>query len=225
MEYTVESIDPMALGMARDVLSIYPMTPRDAFGTRRGVPVRTMGKAKQFETAMGSSRGFSLIELLIVVAIILIIAGIAIPNLLRSKMAANDASAVESIHAMLTAASVYYTTYDNGYPPSATVMGPTTLATCNLAGLIDPLLANSPNQKSGYTVTYTGQEGTVNAPTGCAAPGFNGFLIAAVPITTGETGARSFCTEEDGVIHVDVNGGAIGSDTVCSALPILATGD
>lgn len=184
-----------------------------------------MSNTKKIENAAGGNRGFSLIELLIVVAIILIIAGIAIPNLLRSKMAANDASAVESIHAILTASSLYYTTYDNGYPPSAAVMGPTALATCNLAGLIDPLLANAPNQKSGYTVTYSGQEGTVNPPTGCAAPGFNGFLIAAVPITTGITGARSFCTEEDGVIHVDVNGGAISSDAICSALPILATGD
>jgi type IV pilus assembly protein PilA len=184
-----------------------------------------MSRAKQFDRTAGRNSGFSLIELLIVVAIILIIAGIAIPNLIRSKMAANEASAVESIHALITASSVYYTTYDNGYPPSAAVMGPTPLATCNLAGLIDPLLATAPNQKSGYTITYTGENGTVNPPTGCGAAGFTGFLIAAVPISVGVTGGRSFCSEEDGVMHVDVNGGAISTDATCTALPILATGD
>lgn len=184
-----------------------------------------MSNAKQFEKIAGRNRGFSLIELLIVVAIILIIAAIAIPNLIRSKMAANEASAVESIHALITASSIYYTTYDNGYPPTAAVMGPAVLATCNQAGLIDPLLANAPNQKSGYTITYTGENGVVNAPTGCGAPGFDGFLIAAVPISVGSTGSRSFCSEEDGVMHVDVNGGAINTDAACVALPVLATGN
>jgi type IV pilus assembly protein PilA len=184
-----------------------------------------MSNANQFAKRSTSDCGFSLIELLIVVAIILIIAGIAIPNLLRSKMAANEASAVESIHAILTASSLYYTTYDNGYPPSLGVMAPAAVATCNQAGLIDPLLANAPNQKSGYTISYAGQNGAVNPPNGCGAPGFMGFLVSAVPISVGVTGARSFCSQEDGVLHVDVNGGAINNPATCDALPILATGD
>jgi type IV pilus assembly protein PilA len=184
-----------------------------------------MSNTNQVAEGSRSKRGFSLIELLIVVAIILIIAGIAIPNLLRSKMAANEASAAESIHAILTASSLYYTTYDNGYPPTITVLGPAATATCNQAGLIDPLLANAPNQKSGYTIGYAGDNGNVIAPVGCGQPGWMGFVISAVPITVGVTGARSFCSQEDGVIHVDVNGGAIPTSAACDALPILATGD
>ena len=68
-------------------------------------------------------KGFSLIELLIVVAIILIIAAIAIPNLLRSRMAANEASAVGTIRTLNTASITYNSTYGNGFPPSLTAVG------------------------------------------------------------------------------------------------------
>ncbi len=179
--------------------------------------------SREYDKVARQGRGFSIIELLIVVAIILIIAAIAIPDLLRSKMTANEASAAESIHAILVASSIYYTTYDNGYPPNLAVMGPTPTANCNQAGLIDPLLANAPNQKSGYTISYTGQNGTVVAPSGCGTAGYEGFVATAVPITVGVTGARSFCSSEDGVIHVDPQGNAIASSAACDALQVLAT--
>src|SRR5665213_4246694 len=96
-------------------------------------------------------KGFSLIELLIVVAIILIIAAIAIPNLLRSKMAANEASAVGSLRALNTACLEYSTTY-GGYPHLLSNMGPATPATSTSAELIDSVLATS--TKTGYLFVY-----------------------------------------------------------------------
>jgi type IV pilus assembly protein PilA len=184
-----------------------------------------MSKAgsRQFDKVSRRDGGFTIIELLIVVAIILIIAAIAIPDLLRSKIAANEASAVESIHAILVASSTYYTTYENGYAPNLAVMGPTVIASCNQAGLLDPLLTTAPNQKSGYTISYTGQNGTVVAPNGCGTAGYEGFVTAAVPITVGVTGSRSFCSSEDGVLYVDPQGNAIATSTACSALQVLAT--
>ena len=132
-----------------------------------------------------SHRGFSLIELLIVVAIILIIAAIAIPNLLRSRMAANEASAATNVRTLTTASLIYNTTYSNGYPPTLASLGGGLLATCDQASLIDPILATAPNQKSGFTYQYTGQGGVVIAAPGCSAPGFTGYLATAIPGVTG----------------------------------------
>src|ERR1700683_113284 len=93
-------------------------------------------------------KGFSLIELLIVVAIILIIAAIAIPNLLRAKIAANEASAVGSLRTLNTASVAYSTTYGN-YPPALSNLGPSTSPNSTTADLIDSLLVTG--TKSGYT--------------------------------------------------------------------------
>src|SRR5579862_2966618 len=91
-------------------------------------------------------KGFSLIELLIVVAIIMIIGAISIPNLLRSKMAANEASAVGSVRTINTAAIEYDSTYGNGFPSSLVQIGGAagiTTATCNNALFIDSVLGGS----------------------------------------------------------------------------------
>ncbi|MGD1210950.1 MAG: prepilin-type N-terminal cleavage/methylation domain-containing protein [Candidatus Acidiferrales bacterium] len=164
--------------------------------------------------------GFSLIELLIVVAIILIIAAIAVPNLLRSRIAANEASAVANLRTLTTAAEAYSTTYADGYPPSAAVLGGTgSTPSCNGALVVDNTIALPPGQKSGYTFTYTGEDGNVPLAAGCAAQGFNGFLATAVPINTGITGIRSFCSTEPGEISYDETGSTAASEGACSALP------
>ena len=172
--------------------------------------------------ALRSGSGFSLIELLIVIAIILIIAAIAIPNLLRSRIAANEAAAVSGVRTITTASVIFQTTYADGYPPALTNLGAPAAGNpnCDAADLLDPNIASAPFQKSGYSYVYTGTT-PVAAAGGCTAPGFLDYLIASVPITIGNTGMRSFCSDEPGVIHFDVTGAVPASENACVTLPTL----
>ena len=150
-------------------------------------------------------KGFSLIELLIVVAIILIIAAIAIPNLLRSKMAANEASAVATLRTLNTSAVAYSTTY-GAYPANLTNLGPSSTPTSTAADLIDSVLALG--VKSGYKITYTGVAGTGGV--------IGSYTISASPVTQGVTGQRGFFTDQSGVIRADTTGTATVSSTPLS---------
>ncbi len=145
-------------------------------------------------------KGFSLIELLIVVAIILIIAAIAIPNLLRSKMAANEASAVGSLRTINSMEVKYASDWGNGASATLAQLGPPT-GDCNLADTIDNVLAAG--TKSGYRFTYT--PGIAAPLTNPACPGgFATYTINADPVARGTTGQRSFFTNQSGVIRFNM---------------------
>ena len=153
-------------------------------------------------------KGFSLIELLIVVAIILIIAAIAIPNLLRARMAANEASAVGSIRTINTSAVTYSSTWGVQFPASLAAMAgaPGGVAACGGAILIDPLLAGATaaaTAKSGYFFTYVGATATP-ALNGCT--GFQSYTVVGVPAIIGQTGQRGFFSDQSGVIRYNTTG-------------------
>jgi len=151
-------------------------------------------------------KGFSLIELLIVVAIILIIAAIAIPNLLRSKMAANEASAVGSMRTLNTAAVTYSTTY-GGYPGSIAKLGPASPATSTSADLVDSVLSGG--TKSGYSFSWS-------AATADASGNIQSYCIYSSPVTLGTTGQRYFYTDQSGVIRANPGGVADVNSTPIS---------
>jgi type IV pilus assembly protein PilA len=165
-------------------------------------------------------KGFSLIELLIVVAIILIIAAIAIPNLLKARIAANESAAVGTLRTWVTAAVTYESTYQNGFPPSQAVFVGAAPGSCNASDLLDSTLGATGATKSGFTFTYTAGTtiGSASAGVGCTNPGVATFAISAVPLVLNQTGNRSFCTDESGAIHYDTAGSQATTDTACEAL-------
>jgi type IV pilus assembly protein PilA len=159
-------------------------------------------------------KGFSLIELLIVVAIILIIAAIAIPNLLRSRMAANEASAVGSIRTINTSEVTYSSTWGIGYGAALSNIGGAVgcTASSTTACLIDPVL--SAGAKSGYTFAAVG-----NSSSGGQ---LNGYEVNGTPTTPGTTGTRAFCSDQSGVIRYNTTGTAVGTAVnTCSAVTTI----
>jgi prepilin-type N-terminal cleavage/methylation domain-containing protein len=179
-------------------------------------------KREQGDEAMRKQDGFSLIELLIVVAIILIIAAIAIPNLLRARIAANESSAVASMRTINTAQMTYQTAYPTvGYAGALSSLGPvsgTTACTApnsTNACIIDYALAQAnTTAKSGYMFAIAAgvvAGSTVNVT----------FISGGAPAQWGQSGMKRFCSVEDNVLRFDQNSGGLtipeSSGTTCTS--------
>ena len=151
--------------------------------------------------------GFSLIELLIVVAIIGIIAAIAIPNLLASRRAANEGSAQSSLRTIHSAQVVYQATAGAGAFAGS-------LATLRTQTLTDTVLGSG--VKSGYSFEIVEQNGSGSNAV------FGVYAFPTITTGVGQTGTRTFGTTEDGIMRGDADLGAI-PNTIADirALPVL----
>jgi type IV pilus assembly protein PilA len=149
---------------------------------------------------MRKNRGFSLIELMIVVAIVLIIAAIAIPNLLRARIAANDSSAAGSIHAINAAEIGYFGAYENiGFPAAIASLGGAIPCTPGIATgcFLDNTLASGA-VKSGYAFNATG-----SASAGSSIN--DQFYSTGTPVNN-QTGSRAYCSIQDLVVRLQPAG-------------------
>ncbi|HYL92166.1 MAG TPA: prepilin-type N-terminal cleavage/methylation domain-containing protein, partial [Alphaproteobacteria bacterium] len=143
---------------------------------------------------MSKKKGFSLIELLIVVAIILIIAAIAVPSLLRARLAANDSAGASTMRTLNTAEVTYSTTYaSQGYAPTLTILGGTGV-TCTSAGacMVDSVLgcAAAPCAKGGHNYYLLSAAK--------AAP-FGSYTSTGDPISFGNSATKVYCSSTDNV--------------------------
>ena len=144
---------------------------------------------------MPERRGFTLVEIMIVVAIIALLAAISIPNLLRARLQSNE-SAVQGALQTISAAEITYRSANVQYGTLAQLSGAS-------PAYIDTVLGTG--TKSGYTIAVIDVD-------------VDQFAATAVPVTAGLTGVRSFCVSEDGVIRVQAAGGAIADRAACIAL-------
>ena len=172
---------------------------------------------------MRKQKGFSLIELLIVVAIILIIAAIAIPNLMRARIAANESAGASTVRTLNTAEVTYSTTYASmGYAPNLTTLGPNgvdctvpSLVTATSACLIDGVLGTTPFTKGAFVYAITSSTAVAPVPD---------YMITAKSLGTAMA-KKDYCSNTDAVVRSQVEtatpGAVIASPTACNALAAI----
>lgn len=178
----------------------------------------TQMRVKQQRINMQRQKGFSLIELLIVVAIILIIAAIAIPSLIRAKISADESSAAASVRQISTAQIAYAASYPAvGYAATLSALGPGG-GTCSggptstNACILDSVL--STGAKSGYQFQSAGSGGGSGTPN-------SQFVSSSAPGTYNVTGVRNFCMITDGVMRINPGPAVIAPDVpTCLGYPI-----
>jgi type IV pilus assembly protein PilA len=190
------------------------------FGFVAGVPAIILGHLSKAEIRKSGGRlrgdGMAFVGLILgyfSVAIIPIIAAVAIPNLIRAKMSANEVSTVYKLKTIVTSAQTYSATYGNSYPASLGALGGppgATVATCDNSLLVESVLSNdgvgNTSRKSGYSFTYVPGTPITVAPSGCNNPGVNSFAVYAVPVQIGSTGQRGFLTDPSGTILLTTDG-------------------
>lgn len=168
---------------------------------------------------MRPQQGFSIIELLIVIAIILVIAAIAIPNLLQSRMAANESAAAAALRTIASAEITYFGAYPTiGYATTLPDLGgappckPSPATGCLLDISLSTAIPGS-SGKSGYQYQATGiASGGINA----------NYVAGATPLTLGSTGNKNFCSTSEQILRMQTSGGGLPVATLadCYAYPV-----
>ena len=160
--------------------------------------------ARKEECRWRACRGFTLVELLVVVAVISVVAAIATPGLLRSRIAGNEASAIGSLRAII-AAQQDFNVLSRGYADDLATLG----GTCpgGTAPFISPDLAANGIHKSGYLFGITTGLGAVAGPNDCFGNAtYTSYYGTATPLTVGSTGSRGFATNVASAIWQDTSG-------------------
>ena len=163
--------------------------------------------------------GFSLIELMIVCAIILIISAVAIPNFLSAKNSATQSAGVSTLDSITKGSQLYSTQFGNGFAHTLAIMGGTGTATCDNARILANDLTSA-GISGGYTYTYTPVGAQLGTPaTGCTTAGHpTGFVVLATP---SNANLKKYCSTQSMSIHI-VTGTNPADDAACEAFPVIS---